>query len=103
MLYAFHEAAYHSAAPMRLAAEFARDFWSSPMNPHAASRLGRTLYASADMMANLTRRYGKPAWNIDETEVGGARVAVHHEAVWTSPWVKLLRFWRDPEDLTAAG
>ena len=55
MLYAFHEAAYRSAAPLRLAAELARDFWSSPVNPAAASRLGRTLYASADLMANLNR------------------------------------------------
>ena len=102
MLYAFHEAAYRSAAPLRLAAELARDFWSSPVNPAAASRLGRTLYASADLMANLTRRYGKPAWGIEEVEINGRPVRVHNETVWRSAWVKMRRFWRDPSDLKKA-
>jgi poly(3-hydroxybutyrate) depolymerase len=102
MLYAFHEAAYRSAAPLRMAAEMARDFWSSPINPAAASRLGRTLYASADMMANMTRRYGKPAWGIDKVLVGQREVAVHTETAWRTPWVKLRRFWRDPADLKKA-
>ena len=74
MLYTIHEAAYRSAAPLRLAAEFARDFWRSPVNPAAASHMGRTLYASADLMANLTRRYFKPAWGIDRVSVNGAEV-----------------------------
>src|SRR5665213_3600203 len=103
MLYAMHEAAYRSAAPLRLAAEAARDFWRCPINPAAASRLGRTLYASADLTANLTRRYFKPTWNIDEVTVNGAPVRVACECVWRSPWVRLLRFRRDEGDLRAAG
>ncbi len=103
MLYAIHEAAYRSAAPLRLAAELARDFWASPFNPAAASRLGRTLYASADLTANLTRRYFKPAWNLDAVTVNGRPVRVTREVVWRSPWVRLLRFARDPDDLRAAG
>jgi poly(3-hydroxybutyrate) depolymerase len=103
MLYAIHEAAYRSAAPLRLAAEFARDFWSSPVNPAAASRLGRTLYASADLTANLTRRYFKPAWGIDEAVVNGHAVRVWCETVWRSPWVRLVRFERDRDDLRRAG
>lgn len=102
MLYAFHETAYRSAAPLRLAAEMARDFWSSPINPAAASRLGRTFYASADLMANLTRRYGKPAWGIDSVKIGGREVQVHAETVWRTPWVTLKRFRREPSDLKAA-
>ncbi len=103
MLYAMHEAAYRSAAPLRLAAEAARDFWRCPINPAAASHLGRTLYASADLTANLTRRYFKPAWNIDEVTVNGRPVRVACESVWRSPWVRLLRFRRDEGDLRAAG
>jgi poly(3-hydroxybutyrate) depolymerase len=103
MLYALHETAYRSAAPLRMAAEFARDFWRSPFNPAAASELGRTLSASADLTASLTRRYFRPAWNVDEAIVNGRSVAVQRETVWRSPWVKLRRFVRDPEDLRRAG
>ena len=103
MLYALHETAYRTAAPLRVAAEMARDFWRSPFNPAAASGLGRTLSASADVTANLTRRYFKPAWDIDEVVVNGRPVAVRRETVWRSPWVKLRRFSRDPEGLAEAG
>ena len=85
MLYALHEAAYHSATPIRLAARAARDFWSSPLNPASASKWGRTLYASADLIANLTRRYGRPAWGIDSVDRRTAsRCAVRDEVVWSS-------------------
>ena len=103
MLYALHEATYHSATPLRLVSQMARDFWSSPFNPAAASRLGRTFYAAADLTTNMTRRYGKPAWGIDTVKVNGHDVRVHMETAWRSPWVKMRRFWRDPADLRAAG
>ncbi len=103
MLYAVHEAAYYSATPLRFASQIARDFWSSPFNPAAASRLGRTFYAAADLTANMTRRYSKPAWGLDEVRVGQTDVRVHMETVWLSPWVKLRRFRREASDLKAAG
>ncbi len=103
MLYTLHEAAYRSAAPLRMAAQLARDFWRSPTNPAAASRMGRTFYAQADLIANLTRRYFKPAWGIDQVVVRGETVAVRRETPWSSPWVKLRHFTRDPEGLARAG
>jgi len=99
MLYSLHEAAYNTATPIRIAAEAARDFWGSPLNPAAASKLGRTIYASADMLSNLTRRYGRPQWGIDQVTVRQKPVAVRQEVVWRSPWVKLRRFSREPIDL----
>ena len=103
MLYAIQEAAYRTAAPIRFAAEFARDFWRSPFNPASASNLGRRLYASSDLVAGLTKRYFKPAWNIDEVTVAGRAVRVTCETRWASPWVKLLHFRRDEGDLAEAG
>jgi poly(3-hydroxybutyrate) depolymerase len=102
LLYALHEAALNSATPVRMAARAARDFWGSPLNPASVSKWGRTLYASADMVANLTRRYGRPAWGIDTVAVNARPVAVHDEVVWASPWVKLRRFSREPIDLRRA-
>ena len=86
-----------------MTAEFTRDFWRSPHNPAGATDLGRRLFASADVVANMTRRYGKPAWRIDEATVRGRPVRVTHEAVWRTPFVALRHFRRDVDDLAAAG
>jgi poly(3-hydroxybutyrate) depolymerase len=103
MFYALHEAAFGLAAPLRASAELTRDFWRSPLNLVGETDLGRRFYASADVVANMTRRYGKPAWRIDNVVINDRPVAVHCETPWQSPWVKLRRFWRDPVDLAAAG
>lgn len=103
MLYALHEYAYHTAAPLRLAAQMARDFWSHPANPASETALGRTLYASAELFAGLTRRYGKPAWNIDTVEIDGVEVRVTPETAWRSPWCRLVHFRRNAGDLRRAG
>ncbi|HEY2047760.1 MAG TPA: polyhydroxyalkanoate depolymerase [Caulobacteraceae bacterium] len=103
MLYTLHEAAYGLAAPLRLTAQLARDFWRSPLNPAGETDAGRMAYASADVVANLTRRYAKPAWRIDDVFVDGHRVTVTRETPWKSPWVKLRHFRRDPEQLADAG
>ena len=103
MLYALHETAYRTAAPLSAAAQWASAFWRSPLNPAGQTGMGRNLYASADMVANLTRRYGKPAWRIDQVSVNGFPVPVTQETVWSSPWVKLLRFRRDAGALARCG
>ncbi|MFI4933862.1 MAG: polyhydroxyalkanoate depolymerase [Caulobacterales bacterium] len=102
MLYAIHEATFQSAGPLRLAANAARQFWSSPLNPASSSKMGRTLFASADLVANLTRRYGRPAWNIKSVKINDHDVAVREDVVWSSPWVRLRRFAREPLDLRRA-
>ena len=103
MLYAMHEAAYYASTPMRQAALMARDFWSSPVNPAAATSVGRNLFASADLLANVTRRYGKPAWNIDTVNINGVDVRVRAVEAWSSPWVKMIHFSRDMTDMRRAG
>jgi len=103
MLYALHEAAYYASTPMRFAVRAARDFWGSPLNPAADTAIGRSLYAGADLVANITRRYGRPAWGIDSVLVDGTPVAVRPVEVWRSPWVRLIHFARDPRDLRRAG
>lgn len=103
MLYTLYEAGYYAATPFRIAALMSRDFWSSPLNPARDTDFARSLYAASDLYANLTRRYGKPQWGIDMVEIDGRPVRVHPETVWSTPWVKLLRFVRNPDDLAAAG
>jgi len=103
MLYSLYEAGYYAATPFRMAALMSREFWSSPLNPARDTELGRSLYAASDLYANLTRRYGKPAWDVDEVRIEGRPVRVAVETVWSTPWVKLLHFRRDPAGLAAAG
>ncbi len=103
MLYSLHEYAYHSALPWRLGAQMARDFWNNPANPLGDTAVGRTLYASSELVAGLTRRYGKPAWNIDSVEIEGRDVRVVEDLVWSSPWCRLLHFARHPADMRKAG
>ena len=98
MLYALHEASYYANAPLRTAARVTRDLIGSPLHPAHNTPLGRKLFAGADLVANVTRRYGKPAWNIDKTIVNGAEVRVRPTTVWESPWVKLVQFDRDMMD-----
>ena len=73
MLYTLYEAGYYAASPLRFAALAAREFWSSPLNPAAESELGRRIYATSDLFANLMRRDrgdgaarapGRPATNM---------------------------------------
>ncbi len=103
MLYALNEAAYHAATPLRLAARATRDLFGSSANPAAGTELGRTVFAAADLFANVTRRYGKPAWNIDTVEVDGTEVRVRQVVEWASPWCQLIHFARDPSDMRRTG
>lgn len=103
MLYSLHEFSYYSAAPYRLGAQLARSFWSSPFNPAAETAIGRTAYAAAEVFEGLTRRYGKPTWNLDVVTVDNQPVRTTQQTIWTSPWCRLIRFARDLGDLKRAG
>ncbi|MBN8551973.1 MAG: polyhydroxyalkanoate depolymerase [Caulobacterales bacterium] len=103
MLYSLHEYAYHSALPWRLGAQMARDFWNNPVNPMGDTAIGRTLYASSELVAGLTRRYGKPEWGIDSVEIDGHDVRVVQDVAWSSPWCRLIHFARHPADRRKAG
>jgi len=103
MLYTLYEAGFYAAAPLRAAALAARDFWSSPLNPARDTEAAKRIYAGADLFVNLTRRYGRPAWAVDEVRIDQTPVRVTQNVVWKSPWVKLTHFTRNPEDMARAG
>lgn len=103
MLYSLYEAGYYASTPLRMAALATRDFWSSALNPAKDSELGRRLFAGSDLFANLTRRYGRPAWGVESVEIEGHAVRVRPTEVWSTPWVKLVHFARDMADLRRAG
>ncbi len=93
--YQVHELAYLTFAPFRALSDAAR-FWArNPLNPLSKTQFGRNVVASAEMFERLTRRYGKPAFDIAETEIDGHVVAVEEEIVWSKPFCRLVRFRRD--------
>ena len=51
--------------------------------------------AGAEIMARLTRSYGKPAFDLPTTEVDGKTVAVNEEILLRKPFCQLLHFHRD--------
>ena len=102
MLYALHELAYQSAQPFRIGAQFARKFWTSPLNPASDTAIGRTAYASAELFESVTRRYGKPDWGLDVITIDGKPVRTVEQVIWQSPWVRLVRFARNVGDLKRA-
>lgn len=103
MLYSLHEYAYYTAAPFRVMAQLTRDFWGSKLNPASDTALGRTMYASAELFSNVTKRYNKPDWRITTVSINDRDVRVRTIEDWSSPWVRLLRFQRDVTDLRRAG
>jgi poly(3-hydroxybutyrate) depolymerase len=102
MLYALHELAYQSAQPFRIGAQFARKFWTSPFNPASDTAIGRTAYASAELFESVTRRYGKPDWDLEVVTIDGKPVRTVEQVIWESPWVRLVRFARNVGDLKRA-
>jgi len=103
MLYSLYETGYYGSTPLRLGARLTREVWGSPLNPAKDTPLGRRLFASADLFANLTRRYGRPDWNIETVEIDGEPVRVRKTEVWRSPWVRLIHFTRNMADMRKAG
>jgi poly(3-hydroxybutyrate) depolymerase len=51
--------------------------------------------ASCEVFEGLTRRYGKPAWGIERTNIFGLEVPVREEIVGSTPFCDLLHFDRD--------
>lgn len=102
MLYHFYELNHAAIAPLRQTAEFQKRFFQSPCNPTSYTWLGRSIAASCDLFESLTRRYGKPAWGIEQTMVNGYPVPLKERVVWQRPFCNLLHFKRDRKALASA-
>ena len=95
MLYYAYELQRQFAQPVRLWANAVEQASSSPYNPFAETWFGKSMAAGAEIVARMTRDYGKPAFGLGTTEVDGATVAVNEEILLRKPFCQLLRFRRD--------
>jgi poly(3-hydroxybutyrate) depolymerase len=76
MNYQAYEFAHAFLSPMRLTAEAMKYGADSPFNPFAATPFNRAISAACEVFENVTRRYGKPKFGIDDARVGGLVVPV---------------------------
>ncbi|UVC08487.1 polyhydroxyalkanoate depolymerase [Rhizobium sp. TH2] len=94
MFYQLYELNHAAMAPWRAAAESMRVAYRNPFNPMAYTKLGRAFAAGFEVFERATRRYGKPAFGLDTTDIGGKQVSVHENVVWSKPFCDLLHFER---------
>lgn len=92
MLYQWYEMSHAAMSPVRAAADQARLFFKNPFNPMSHTNFGRSAAAALEVFERTTRRYGKPEWMIETTEIDGHTIAVKPEVVWSKPFCNLIHF-----------
>lgn len=95
MIYHAYEMTHAAISPMRAAARMGQDVIRNPMNPMAESYGSRAVSAALEMFISVTRRYGKPAFGIDDTLVDGVETPVLEDVVWSAPFCNLVHFRRE--------
>lgn len=95
MLYHAYEFTHAAMGPMRAAAQMGTQAFRNPYNPFSITLPARAAAAACEMFVSATRRYGKPAFEIDSVEVAGEPVSVVEEVVLSRPFCELLHFRRD--------
>ena len=95
MLYHLYDLQHALLTPARLSAEAIKTSFKSPLNPLAYSPVGRTIAAGAEVFERLTRRFGKPIFDLPTTQIGGKTVKITEEFVVEKPFCNLLHFKRD--------
>jgi poly(3-hydroxybutyrate) depolymerase len=80
--YEQYDAAYLAMTPARWSAAATQALFGNPFNPFSYTPAGRMLSATADVFAGVTRKRGKPAWNLPATI----------DAIDDRPFGRLIRF-----------
>jgi poly(3-hydroxybutyrate) depolymerase len=82
-------------APVNSWASAVRAFWSHPAFPGSGTLLGRSIASASELLERSTRRYPKPPFGLETTEVGGRSVAVRETIRLATPFCNLVHFQRD--------
>lgn len=80
---------------MRIAAHGLKMQMQMPFNPWAVTPMGKSIAAAVDVFEGITRRYGKPEWDIHSTHVDGINIPITIETVKHKPFCNLIHFARD--------
>jgi poly(3-hydroxybutyrate) depolymerase len=94
LAYYWYEAAHLMLSPARAASDVGRLIFNNPANPLTHTPYGRTVSAACELFERTTRRYGKPAFGLNQTSVNGQRVPVTERVVWERPFGRVIAFDR---------
>lgn len=92
--YQMYEMAHTAMAPARAFSDATRLMLSNPFNPFANSPVAKNIAASAEMFERMTRRYGKPKFDLPTTLLDEGRVDIVEEIVWEKAFCKVIHFKR---------
>jgi len=95
MNYYAYEFAHALISPMRMAAQGLKMQMQMPFNPIAMTPMGKSIAAAIDVFEGITRRYGKPDWNINAVHIDGIDVPIRIETVRRKPFCNLIHFARE--------
>jgi poly(3-hydroxybutyrate) depolymerase len=92
--YYLYEASHAMMSPARAWNDAMLSFLGNPANPWSQTPMARTASASAQLFERVTRRYGKPRFDLQSTVVDEALVPVTERIVWSKPFCNLIQFER---------
>ena len=93
-MYWMYEMAYASLSPARAMSDATKMMLQNPLNPFGQTELAKQITAGCELFERTTRRYGKPEWGLNDTEVNGVRTPIEIRSVWEKPFCRLLYFDR---------
>ena len=93
-MYWMYEMGQASLNPARAFMDATKLMIQNPLNPFGQTQMGKSVAAACELFERTTRRYGKPEWGLNTTEVNGVRVPVEIKSVWEKPFCRVLYFDR---------
>jgi len=95
MNYFAYELVHMAVTPVRWGTEGLKMQLESPLNPFRDMIVPRMMAAGCEVFENVTRRYGKPEWDLKSTKIFGMHVPLTIETVYRKDFCHLLHFKRD--------
>jgi poly(3-hydroxybutyrate) depolymerase len=93
-LYWMYEMGHASLNPARAVTDATKILFQNPLNPWSHTQFGKSVAAGCELFERTTRRYGKPEWGLNDTEVNGVRTPIEVRSIWEKPFCRLLHFNR---------
>jgi len=94
LLYHAYEMTHAAVQPLRLQNDALRYLCRSAYSPLAYTPLGKAVAAASEVFENVTRRYRKPDWGIDQIKIFGLPAPVEIEVAQSRTFCDLLHFKR---------
>src|SRR5438105_8972526 len=85
------------AAPVNSWAGALQTLWSHPAFPMSGTPFGRAVASASELLERVTRRYPKPAFALETTQIQGRQVAVREVPSVRTPFCNLIHFERDAQ------